>query len=144
MKKILFVFLFTVVFLFSSCSQIEDTNGPDDYSIQTFTEEEMLSGVGNVTSFVSGKMIFMNNYTYTCKKYSGIETLERFKKVDSGSITILPEVTSGNFRVLILRDDALFCDCPINEEVTLRMPAGNYKIIIVGESANYKLKYTIK
>jgi len=48
MKKIICVFLLVLVTSLSACSQIEDTTGPDDYNVVTFSDGDILNGSGSV------------------------------------------------------------------------------------------------
>ena len=67
MKKILCLLLVLLSIMLSSCSQIEDTNGPDDYSIVTFTDEDILNGrINTITIFITTKStitFFFSNIT---------------------------------------------------------------------------------
>ena len=69
-----------IVLCLTSCSHVEDTNGPDDYSIVTFSDEDYLSGGHYVISErVSKGSSYINNELkgiFKAHKISGIQKKE--------------------------------------------------------------------
>lgn len=151
MKKILCLLLVLLSVILSSCSQIEDTNGPDDYSIVTFTDEDILKGGINtitVGSFRSSSFIGDElKGTYKVSKLSGTVEIEKIRSDRSNiNFDIDFSCESGNAMLVIVSNGIIVKKIEANEKVNFDIVNGNdaYKLIIVGESAKVSLKYKIK
>lgn len=148
MKKVLNVlFLVVLMLMLSGCvKHVEDTNGPDNYEIQTFTDEEITSKRKSYITVGSVQNVVNNKNTFKALKFTGIYEL---KKVDASnqSLTffIVSECTSGNFRIVIVHDNAIIHDVKINdtESIILNNCNGKYSLVIVGESAKMNIEYSI-
>lgn len=150
MKKfICLLFIFLVVSL-SSCSHIEDTNGIDNYSIQTFTDEDIIRGRSNTNSLgVLEAYSYIDNVlkgSYKVSKFSGIETINEYSSNDSYikfDINFICE--SGNGVFAIVSDNEIVKKIEANQELIFEV-SNNYKeymLVIVGESGKLSLKYNI-
>lgn len=139
--------LITLSFILTGCmKQIEDTNGEDDFTIQTYTDDDITSGksismkVGSLTNTVN------NTTTIKIKKFSGLEKLDTIK-ADNDTIEFNVEstVSSGNFRMVIIKEKEIIQDVIINttDKITLTGCTGRYDLVMIGESAKINLKYTI-
>ena len=53
MKKIFLLLMVMTSISLCSCSSIEDTNGPDDYSLCYYTEDDIKNGIKVTSSFGS-------------------------------------------------------------------------------------------
>lgn len=145
MKKIItIIFIIFLSFTLTSCSHIEDTNGEDDYSLQTITEEEI---VGNSYSSIKvGKFTTQNGRTIkqSVKKFSGIENIQSFKTTKGFiSFTVSITVSSGNFMVVLVQEGKIihkFLNNQENQKFTVPENTGKVSVIVAGESANYNLK----
>lgn len=132
-----------------ACGQIEDTNGENDYSLATLTNEDLLKGASSSTQV--GFLHTQINDTHTVKvsKFSGVEVLESVRATESiKSITFLVECTrkSGNLYVYVRCDGQIVGDFEIGakDELVLDNPApGKYELCVAGESASYELSVTI-
>ena len=110
-----------------ACGQIEDTNGEDDYSLATITEEQLVKGTNS-----SSKVGFLhtqinNSHTFKVNKFSGVEAIESVRATESTkSITFLVESTrkSGNLYVYVRCDGQIVGDFEIGEkdELVLENP----------------------
>lgn len=142
MKKILLVVL---LFVLSGCSfgQIEDTNGDEDFSIQTISEDEIIKGtnsvsVGRITTSKN------NNYSMKVEKFSGVETICTWEKYSSlFNLTTDITINSGNFMLVLTTDKDVIKVFKNNEidEFLVNTLSGDIHLKIVGESANFQLKY---
>lgn len=150
MKKILCLLLVLLSIMLSSCSQIEDTNGPDDYSIVTFTDEDILNGrINTITigvfessSFINGEM----NGTYKVSKLSGLVEIEKITSNKSSvNFDIDFSCESGNAMLVIESNGMIVKKIEANEKVNFDIVNSNdtYKLLLVGESAKVSLKYKI-
>ncbi len=132
-----------------ACGQIEDTNGEDDYSLATITEEQLVKGTNS-----SSKVGFLHTqindtHTFKVNKFSGVEVLESIRATESTkSITFLVECTrnSGNLYVYVRCDGQIVGDFEIGtkDDLVIENPApGKYELCVAGESASYELSVTI-
>lgn len=100
-KKLWLVLFILPMFLtLTSCAaQIEDTNGNDDYTLNTLTNEDFFKN-SSITKFGSVTSKINNQATLKVKKMSGIETLEKIN-LSSGNLTINTnlKITSGNIKL---------------------------------------------
>ena len=132
-----------------ACGQIEDTNGEDDYSLATITEEQLVKGTNS-----SSKVGFLHtqindSHTFKVNKFSGVEAIESVRATESTkSITFLVECTrnSGNLYVYVRCDGQIVGDFEIGtkDDLVIENPApGKYELCVAGESASYELNLTI-
>lgn len=133
----------------AACGQIEDTNGEDDYSLATITEEQLVKGTNS-----SSKVGFLHtqindSHTFKVNKFSGVEAIESIRATESTkSITFLVECTrnSGNLYVYVRCDGQIVGDFEIGtkDDLVIENPApGKYELCVAGESASYELNLTI-
>ena len=150
MKKILCLLLVLLSIMLSSCSQIEDTNGPDDYSIVTFTDEDILNGrINTITMGVFESSSFINGElkgTYKVSKLSGLVEIEKITSNKSSvNFDIDFSCESGNAMLVIVSNGMIVKKIEANEKVNFDIVNSNdtYKLLLVGESAKVSLKYKI-
>lgn len=146
MKK---VFLLIIMcFMLVGCSHIEDTNGSDDYSIVTYSNDDILNksssyitvGYSESIKSLGGKTIGKVN----CNKFSGIKNIEKSRYDSKVNIDIKCNVTSGNFKVVVIYDDMIYKTILANTSQSFSMNVDGYLTIkIVGESAKFSLEYSI-
>lgn len=150
MKKVLVSILaFILCAVFCSCTamNIEDTNG-EDTALCSITEEDILSGKLGSTLFGSSRVTLNDNTTYSVKKMSGVLILETIKSSNKDTVftlTLTPELISGNLRILLLGNGELVTDFPLDKATTffLDNPECKYELVVAGESAEFSVKYTI-
>ncbi len=144
---VLLLLLSISLLTFSSCmSHIEDTNGEDDFSLCSLTDEDIAGGgsyleQGSVRSEINGKVKIRIN------KFSGVNTIESIKiRGEKKTLTLTATVDSGNFRIVIVKDGEIFADLKVDgtqERVTLS-DNGEYDLRIAGESAHIEIVYEIE
>lgn len=132
-----------------ACGQIEDTNGEQDYSLATITEEQLVKGTNS-----SSKVGFLHtqindSHTFKVNKFSGVEAIESVRATESTkSIIFLVESTrkSGNLFVYVRCDSQIVGEFEIGarDDLVIENPApGKYELCVAGESASYELSVTI-
>ena len=133
----------------ASCTQIEDNNGEDDFSLAVLTNKDLLksasssSKVGFVRSQINDKL------TVKVSRFSGVEVLESISAdQNTGSITFSVQSTlgSGNLYVYVRHDGQIVGDFEIgkSDSLTIKQPAqGKYELCVAGESASYELSASI-
>lgn len=149
MKKLLALLLSAalVLGLCGCMSHIEDTNGPEDFSLATLTEEDILgSSLKSTTNMSTEKTKGLTTY---CKaqKFSGVTDLYEETVMWSSGMTmeVSSSVTEGNARLLLLLDGALIHEFDINAEnqtFTLDEFEGTITLRLAGESAKYDIRFS--
>lgn len=151
MKKIFCLLLLTLVTVtMTSCSHIEDTNGEDNYSVVSFTDEDILSkghyyiSVGSITSRrKTGDLI---EGRFNVSKLSGILEIDNFKYSSQYFKFNYDFVCkTGNAMLAIVSNNQIVKKIEANSGSTLKLDNNKkyYSIYLVGESANVLLNYQI-
>lgn len=150
MKKISILFLlFSFVFLLSCgvFEQYEDTNGADNYSLQSITEEMLLKSdsglqIGAVTS--STKNSNEQKIKKSVHKFDGVTDLSKIK---AGSYDIILDfkVSSGNTRLVLTDGSKVIYEFNINEDnQTYSFETDRTcHLKLAGESLGYELNVVI-
>lgn len=146
---ILIVCAIVAVFIFkSSPEHIEDTNGADNFALQTITDEDIVSlkmgarGISEHTDSIT------NTTTYKSSKFTGVYEVFR-----EGLITNRFEITvnhahvsSGNFKMVLVVNDEIVHEFKLNELMQtfeVKDIKGDVSLIIAGESADFMFDYMI-
>ena len=152
MKKIFCVLLlFFMSLTLTSCGHIEDVNGPDDYSVKTIYDPDILSPFRSCVSFGSSKTRTEKNGVITgsfkSEKMSGVLRLENFKwSNEKTGFNINFKVESGNAMVAVSSYGVIVEKIEANKTAAFSVEA-NQKfccLYLVGESAKVALEYTIE
>lgn len=142
-----FVVLSVIAFLLSlvSCmSHIEDDNG-DDTSLCTLTERDIIECTSSL-SYKSVKNKTNDKGNVRVDKFSGVQVVDSITvKEENKIVTCSVNITSGNLRVVIVRDGEIFADIKTDgEESSVALTrSGRYTLKIAGESACFDLEYEI-
>ena len=155
MKKIcthLLAFLLVLFFVFggTGCTMehIEDTNGADNYTLQTITDENIIHlDMGSLGVNESWDSI-TNITTYSSKKFSGVYEIFGENVITNRYEIILnhARVDEGNFRMVVVINDEIVHEFVLNEltqSVVLTDVRGYLSLRIAGESAKFMFDYYI-
>ncbi len=137
-----------VWFLGSDLEHIEDTNGADNFALQTITDENIIKRDVGAMGLKTSTDSISNTTTYSSDKFTGVE--EIYSSNIWGNrleITINhARVDSGNFKIVLLEDDKIVHEFALNEltqSYVLENPSGYISLRIAGESADFMLDYYI-
>ena len=101
--------------LFASCSaaQIKDTNGDEDYTLQTLTEKDLIKS----RSSVSKVSVSNTSGGVTVVKIDEISGVSEFKRFRGGSytITVSYKLSAGNARLALCTSDKVLHEFQPNE-----------------------------
>lgn len=139
---------------------IFDKNGPEDFSVVTFTEEDIKNAVesdygaiGN-GQFNDGEHsdidnIWLEDVDYDMTRYTsfsmnGILIVNATKtQSDNMTLTVTSTVNSGNTQIFVFIDDELYSEVDINSRETLSLSGISGKTVYVKaacESANMTIQ----
>lgn len=151
MKKMLLLFVISLfVFTLVGCGHIEDTNGEEDYSLTTITDENILSGYGSSTQsgsiYSETSMNGITTYKIKVSKFSGVKKLYEKEISNNYSLNIKCTLKSGNMKLLLLKDGEIFADILSSKEITKSydLTSGEYEFIVAGESAKYEIEIILR
>ena len=132
--------------LANDLEHIEDTNGPDDYSLVTITDENIIKqdiGALNV-KMASGIFNPLNaGVTIKSDKFTGVYRIFQTNFLFNSDFDMDIAgfwVNSGNFRMCIVNDGKIIADVEpgMLVDVTLEDLNGSFELIIAGESADFE------
>ena len=140
MKKINILASLLILCTLTSCSlHIKDTNGKDNYSLNTITDENILSPSG-VMKVAAVQTSVNGSEVYKAKKYSGVEKIATYN--NGFTLYINNVVKSGNFRICLVCEDVIVKDFAINSSDSFAaLDTKTYDLYIAGESARFEMSY---
>lgn len=132
----------------SNLEHIADTNGPDDFTLQTITDDNIRNrdigalNVGQSTSLVS------DTVTYSSKKFTGVyEVFTENIVTNRYEITVNhARVDAGNFKMVLCVDDEIVHEFTLNtlsQTFVLEHVNGTVSLRIAGESADFMFDYYV-
>ena len=149
MKKIICALLLCCTLLsFAGCAMIsyEDTNGDEDFTLQTLTEEDILDG-GNSSEMLSSHVTVNNKSTYKAKSLSGVKVLyEKKLREETITFSLSSTVSKGNARLVLASEDAILHEFDLNkadQSFTLENFTGRVFLRLAGESAEYSVSFSV-
>ena len=118
--------------------KIEDTNGPDDLSLNTITDQNILKL--DLPSGGYGVRTTSNLATCYGKEFSGVtEILSTNLIAGTFAVDLMDfTVTGGNFRMVVVNDGKIVADiAPGTDQISLDGLKGDVSLRIAGESAAF-------
>ena len=155
MKKILSVLAVVAIiavaviwFMGDGLEHIEDTNGPEDFTLQVITDDNIRSrdmgalNVGQSTDFLS------DTVTWSSKKFTGVyEVFTENIVTNRYEITVNhARVDAGNFKMVLCVNDEIVHEFKLNEltqTFVLENVKGTVSLRIAGESADFMFDYYV-
>ena len=132
--------------LTNDLEHIEDANGPDDYSLVTITDENIITqdiGALNV-QMASGLFNPLNDgISIKSDKFTGVYRIFQTNFLFNSDFDMDIAgfwVNSGNFRMCIVNDGKIIADVEPDMlvNVSLENLNGSFELIIAGESADFE------
>ena len=149
MKKTLATLLAVgLCFGLTGCGTVyEDTNGEDDYSLQTITEENIVNLDLGASGFAHEKTeaFGVTSEEYKSKNFNGVERLYLTNFIAKSDVNIYVghfNLKKGNIRLVCVLDGKIIKDIPVDtfaEIIRFEDIKGTFEIMIAGESANFSL-----
>lgn len=133
-------------------TEYADTNGADDYTLQTITDEQIV----DLSTRASGLSYLEQNFgggiystEYSSKNFNGVEEIYLTNYILPSSFYIYVgylNVDSGNFKLAIVNNDEVIREVPIgtfNEQIYFEDIVGSFAVRLAGESAAFHLNIDI-
>lgn len=148
---VVIVVLAVIVFMIldSGMKAIPDTNGADNYKLNTITDEQIIKGeMGAINPISIREDQIGDGLTFSSENFSGVyEVLYDNLLFSSDFVLYLSyvTVTEGNFRMVVIHDGEIVAEIePNNEypivEYYLENVSGTVSLRIAGESASYSFR----
>ncbi|MBQ8228012.1 MAG: hypothetical protein IJZ88_03265 [Clostridia bacterium] len=137
------------VWIFSSnLEHIEDTNGDENYSLQTITDDNIIKMDLGALNLKESTDSISNTTTYSSNKFTGVSEIYGENIIGNRfEITINhARVDSGNFKIVLLEDNEIVHEFKLNEltqSYVLENPSGYISLRIAGESADFMFDYNM-
>ena len=127
----------------SDLEHIEDTNGPEDYSLATITDEDIISNEMGSLNVSKSTGLLNNGITFSSKKFTGIYRvfLTNFLFNSDFMMDVAGfYVHDGNFRMVIVNEGKIIAEVEPDmfAECRLQDLNGSFELIIAGESAGFE------
>lgn len=149
MKKFITILLTAVLVLsLAGCNFVtyEDTNGDEDFSLQTLTEADITSNITTYSQKMGAKTMINNEISYSAKSMSGIIRIYEANLRDGNlEIQVSSEVSKGNARLVLVVGNEIVHDFDLNKDnqvYTLENCTGQVCLRLAGESAEFKVTCT--
>ncbi len=147
MKKIVCLLLVICMsFVLMSCGkEYEDTNGADDFTLQTITDENIIhleTGASNLT-YKEKEVAGVKSTEYSSKNFNGVEQLYLTGFWGKSDVRVYighMNVKSGNFKLVAINNDEIIHEFALDtfsEEFIFEDLEGDFSIHLAGESAAF-------
>lgn len=155
MKKIVsMVLTIALAMSFVACSSTEykDTNGADDFSLQTITDEEIVNlstGASGLSYSEESLEDVLLSSEYSSKNFNGVERIYLTNFLIPSDVMIYighMDVQEGNFRLVLVNNDEIIYEFPLdtfNETFTFENLIGDFSIMVAGESAKFSFHINV-
>lgn len=145
------------IIIFADTAHIQDTNGPDDYSLCQLTMEDLVKTTTSysgslVSSSASGASTHVRGSyadcdytkcTFKAGKITGTQVIHATETMaDTLTLRIDAQCEAGNLAVIILVDGEFYANVPVNsaQTIVLEQIAGKEVLVKMGaESAKVKI-----
>ena len=135
--------LFAILLFGCSTEKYEDTNGADNYTLQTITDENIVKmNVGGAgMSRSETKLGPITSVEYSSKNFNGVYEIDQTNFILPSDVSVYVghmNVKSGNFKLAIVNDDAVIFEIPLDsfgDTYYFEDLKGHFAIRAAGESA---------
>lgn len=146
---VVFVAVVGAWIIFSGTGHIEDTNGADNYALQTITDENIIN---MDTGSIGGPMITRgipsgDTVEFSSDKYTGASEIlyDSFIGASDFEVSLSSfEVYGGNFKLVVVHNDEIVATLEPGTFVNYRLEdiTGYVSLRIAGESASFRFCMT--
>ena len=130
-------------FLNSDLKHIEDTNGPDDYTLTTITDENIIKQDMGALNVSKSTGLLNDGVTFKSDKFSGVyRVFQTNFFFDSDFLMVVAGfwVNCGFFRMCIVNDGKIIATVEPGMFATCELSDlnGSFELVIAGESADFE------
>ena len=153
MKKLMkMILVSSLMFCLVGCGeQYEDTNGADNYNLQTIRDSDIveLSVGASGLSYEESEFAGITSKEYSAKNFNGVERIYQTNFILPSDIRIevgYVSVKEGNFKVCVINDGEIIDEIPVDafaETFYYENLSGDFSIHIAGESAKFEMNIEV-
>ena len=130
-------------FLTSDLKHIEDTNGPDDYTLTTITDENIIKQDMGALNVSKSTGLLNDGVTFKSDKFTGVyRVFQTNFFFDSDFLMDVAGfwVNGGNFKMCIVNDEKIIATVEPGMFATCELSDlnGSFELVIAGESADFE------
>ena len=145
-KKLITILVIPFLLCLTGClASNKDSNGPNDYSLTTMTEDDIIENKRPVLEMGAIRKSINNKTSISVMKFYGIKVLEKIRPNGTDiNLVIEPEVKKGNLAVVICTENTIVQEIPVNcgeQKITIPYRDEPIFLKVAGESAKYNLSY---
>lgn len=151
-KMIKMVLVSSLLLCLVGCGEkYEDTNGSDNYNLQTIRDSEIieLSVGASGLSYTESEVAGITSKEYSAKNFNGVDRIYHTNFILPSDIRIevgYVSVKEGNFRVCIINDEKIIDEIPVDafaQSFYYENLSGDFSIHIAGESAKFEMNIEV-
>lgn len=136
-----------VWFLQDDLEHIEDTNGPDDYSLTTITDQQIIDKSVGALNVKQKKSLIGDTIEFSSDKFTGVYEILYDNYIGSSDFEINLysfTVNEGNFKMVVIHDDEIVATLEPDLMLDYRLEnvKGKVSLVIAGESADFAFSMT--
>lgn len=145
---VILIVVAVIWFMQDGLEHIEDTNGADNYNLQTITDANIINRDIGAMGLNTSTDSITNTTSYSSKKFTGVEEIYG-ENITTNRMEFNinhAQVTEGNFKIVLLVDDEIVHEFKLNELMqthVIENVSGYVSLRIAGESANFMFDYYI-
>ena len=136
-------------FILDGTDHIEDTNGPEDFSLQTITDQEIIDGRIGAKGGpnISRNPLLGDTVEFSSKKFTGVYEIlyDNYIAPSDFEVNLSSyEIKGGNFKMVVVHEDKIIAVLEPDQFVDYRIEdiTGYVSLRIVGESASFNFSMT--
>lgn len=155
MKRITIILLTLLLLLaLAGCgTQYEDTNGVNDFSLQTITDQNIIhleTGASGLSYTETNLGDVISSAEYSAKNFNGVEQIYLTNFLLPSDIEIFighMNVKKGNFKLAVVNNDEIIHEFPLDafgDTFRFEDLTGSFSIHVAGESAAFEFHLDIR
>ncbi len=151
-KRLVLLLVLLLCFLLAGCKEYEDTNGEDDFTLQTITDENIIhldTGASNLT-YKELNLGLLKSTEYSSKNFNGVEQIYLTSFWGKSDIEVYighMNVKKGNFKLVVINNDEIIKEIPVDafgETYYFEDLEGDFSVHVAGESAAFSFHIEIQ
>ena len=146
--------LICLVLMLGGCgTKYEDTNGADNFALQTITDENIIArdlGASGLTYTEAHLGDIVHSSEYSSKNFNGVEQIYLVDFLLPSDVDVYighMNVKQGNFKLAVINNDEIIFEIPLdafNELYRFEDLTGSFSIHVAGESAAFEFHMDVQ
>lgn len=125
-------------------THIQDTNGPDNYSLTVITDEDIIENRMGALNFTRSTRFLNDMVIFHSHKFTGVKEIMWTNVVYSTGVTLHIvdfQVNAGNFKMAVINNGEIIREIQPGEDIIDLGPLQGYvSLVVAGESADFSFR----